>query len=302
MQNKIIILLSLLCIYCLTGCTTVVSTRGKALWVTNKVLTIGYRFEHGNAAGDDRKLTSFLHIGVPLWFDASGQMQSCLSFSPLLMASEKLYGLQFAPIAGTEQGKGVQCALIGGANSFDGLSLSPISLVYKGNCIQVGLLSTGGIGKGMGGTFGQISVVNLTGGRCPCFQLGLFNGGDMHFLNNKRNNFFQVGLWNSSRVFVFDEYQYKEIGDERKNGGDCIRLLSTKTQCGLVNVTDDYHTSDSIVTGNQLGIVNLGYRLTRNRHNFQCGLINYTDSDNANMIQVGLINIKNYRLMLFFNR
>ncbi|MBR4902054.1 MAG: hypothetical protein IKZ46_14045 [Victivallales bacterium] len=302
MQNKIIILLSLLCIYCLTGCTTVVSTRGKALWVTNKVLTIGYRFEHGNAAGDDRKLTSFLHIGVPLWFDASGQMQSCLSFSPLLMASEKLYGLQFAPIAGTEQGKGVQCALIGGANSFDGLSLSPISLVYKGNCIQVGLLSTGGIGKGMGGTFGQISVVNLTGGRCPCFQLGLFNGGDMHFLNNKRNNFFQVGLWNSSRVFVFDEYQYKEIGDERKNGGDCIRLLSTKTQCGLVNVTDDYHTSDSIVTGNQLGIVNLGYRLTRNRHNFQCGLINYTDSDNANLIQVGLVNIKNHRLMLFFNR
>ena len=302
MQNKIIILLSLLCIYCLTGCTTVVSTRGNALWVTNKVLTIGYQFDLEKADSNDSKLTSFLHIGVPLWIDALGQMQSNLSFSPILMASEQLYGLQVAPIAGVEQGKGVQCALIGTAKSFDGLSLSPISLVYKGNCIQVGLLSTGGIGKGMGGTFGQISVVNLTGGRCPCFQLGLFNGGDMHFLNNKRNNFFQVGLWNSSRVFVFDEYQYKEIGDERKNGGDCIRLLSTKTQCGLVNVTDDYHTSDSIVTGNQLGIVNLGYRLTRNRHNFQCGLINYTDSDNANMIQVGLVNIKNYRLMLFFNR
>ncbi len=302
MQNKIIILLSLLCIYCLTGCTTVVSTRAKALWVTNKVLTIGYQFDLEKADSDDSKLTSFLHIGVPLWIDSLEEMQSNLSFSPLLMASEQLYGLQIAPIAGVEQGKGVQCALIGTAKSFDGLSLSPISLVYKGNCVQVGLLSTGGIGRGMGGTFGQISVVNLTGGRCPCFQLGLFNGGDMHFLNNKRNNFFQVGLWNSSRVFVFDEYQYKEIGDERKNGGDCIRLLSTKTQCGLVNVTDDYHTSDSIVTGNQLGIVNLGYRLTRNRHNFQCGLINYTDSDNANMIQVGLINIKNYRLMLFFNR
>ena len=302
MQNKIIIFLSFFCIYCLTGCTTVVSTRGNALWVTNKVLTIGYQFDLEKADSDDSKLTSFLHIGVPLWIDSLEEMQSNLSFSPILMASEQLYGLQIAPIAGVEQGKGVQCALIGGANSFDGLSLSPISLVYKGNCVQVGLLSTGGIGRGMGGTFGQISVVNLTGGRCPCFQLGLFNGGDMHFLTDKRNYFCQVGLWNSSRVFVFDEHQYKEIGDERKNGGDSIRRLSTKTQCGLVNVTDDYHTSDSIVTGNQLGIVNLGYRLTRNRHNFQCGLINYSDSDNANMIQVGLINIKGHRLMLFFNR
>ena len=302
MQNKIIILLSLLCIYCLTWCTTVVSTRGNALWVTNKVLTIGYQFDLEKADSDDSKLTSFLHIGVPLWIDSLEEMQSNLSFSPILMASEQLYGLQIAPIAGVEQGKGVQCALIGTAKSFDGLSLSPISLVYKGNCVQVGLLSTGGIGRGMGGTFGQISVVNLTGGRCPCFQLGLFNGGDMHFFTDKRNYFCQVGLWNSSRVFVFDEHQYKEIGDERKNGGDSIRRLSTKTQCGLVNVTDDYHTSDSIVTGNQLGIVNLGYRLTRNRHNFQCGLINYSDSDNANMIQVGLINIKGHRLMIFFNR
>ena len=302
MQNKIIILLSIFCIYCLTGCTTVVSTKRNALWVTNKVLTIGCRFELEKAASDDSKLISFLHIGVPLWFDASGQMQSYLSFSPFLMASEKLYGLQIAPIAGIEQGKGVQCALIGGAKSFDGLLLSPISLVYKGNCIQVGLLSTGGIGRGMGGTFGQISIVNLTGGRCPCFQLGLFNGGDMHFPIDKRNNFCQVGLWNSSRVFVYDEHKYKEIGNERKNGEGSIRLLSTKTQCGLVNVTDDYHSSDSIVTDNQLGIVNLGYRLTSNRHNFQLGLINYSDSDNANMIQIGLINIKGHRLMLFFNK
>ena len=269
------------------------------MWVTNKVLTIGYQFDLAKADSDDRKLTSFLHIGVPLWIDALAQMQSNLSFSPILMASEQLYGLQVAPIAGVKQGKGVQCALIGTANSFDGLSLSPISLVYKGKCIQVGLLSTGGIGKGMGGTFGQISIVNLTGGRCPCFQLGLFNGGDMHFLIDKRNNFCQVGLWNSSRVFVFDEQQYREIDDERKNGENSIRLLSTKTQCGLVNVTDDYHTSDSMVTGNQLGIVNLGYRLTRNRHNFQCGLINYSDSDNANMTQVGLINIKAKSLCCF---
>lgn len=302
MQNKIIILLSLLCIYGLTGCTTVISTRRNALWVTNKLLTLGYRCELERATGDDGKLKSFLHIGVPLWIDVSGQMQSYLSFSTLLMASEQLYGLQIAPIAGIEQGKGVQCALIGCAKSFDGLLLSPISLVYKGNCIQVGLLSIGGIGRGIGGTFGQISVVNLTGGICPCLQLGLFNGGDMHFPIDKRNNFCQVGLWNSSRVFVIDEHQYKEIEEERKNGGGSIKLLSTKTQCGLVNVTDDYHSSDSIVADNQLGIINLGYRLTSNRHNFQCGLINYTDSDDANIIQIGLINIKKHRIMILFNK
>jgi hypothetical protein len=289
---KIIILLFLFCICMLTGCQTVSSTRRNALWVTNKVLTIGYRLELERAAGDDSKLKSLLHIGLPLWIDASGQMQSYLSFSPLLMSSENLYGLQIAPIAGIEQGKGMQCALIGGAKSFDGLALSPISFVFKGNCIQVGLLSMSGIGRGMGGISGQISVINLASGRCPSFQLGLINGGDMYFRLDKRNTFCQVGIWNDSRVF--DD-------DESMNGGSSIRLLSTMIQYGLVNVTDDYLSSASIVRSNQLGIVNLSYGPTSN-HNCQWGLINYSSSANDNTKQIGLINIKGYKCMFFFNK
>ena len=261
------------------------------MWVTNKVLTIGYRLELERAAGDDSKLKSLLHIGLPLWIDASGQMQSYLSFSPLLMSSENLYGLQIAPIAGIEQGKGMQCALIGGAKSFDGLALSPISFVFKGNCIQVGLLSMSGIGRGMGGISGQISVINLASGRCPSFQLGLINGGDMYFRLDKRNTFCQVGIWNDSRVF--DD-------DESMNGGSSIRLLSTMIQYGLVNVRDDYLSS--AVKGNQLGIVNLAYRPKSDLPEYQWGLINYSSSDNENIRQFGLINIKGHKFMLFFNK
>ena len=266
------------------------STRRNALWVTNKTLTIGYSLEFERATSDDSKLKSFLHIGFPLWIDATGQMQSYLSFSPLLMASEQLYGLQIAPIAGIEQGKGVQCALIGGAKSFDGLVLSPISLVNIGNCIQVGLLSMSGIGRGKGGISGQISVINLVSGRCPSFQLGLINGGDIYFRLDKRNTFCQVGIWNDSRVF--DD-------DESMNGGGSNRLLSTMIQCGLVNVRDDYFSS--AVKGNQLGIINLAYRPKSNLPEYQWGLINYS-SDNENIKQIGLINFKGKKFMFFYNK
>ncbi len=287
----------------LIGCSTVISTKWNTLCVTNKALTIGYRYETERPVNDDSKLTSFLHIGVPIWLDGSGQMQSYLSFSPLLMASETLCGLQIAPIAGIEQGKGMQCALFGTAKSFDGLLLSPISIVYEGNCLQVGLLAISGVmWRGLGTTLGQISVVNLAS-RCP-FQLGCYNGEDMHFHLDKNNNFCQVGFWNTNRVFEIDEHQNREIRDESKIEESENRLLSTMTQCGFVNKTESFLTlSSNDIIGNQLGLVNLAYRVGQcNGQNYQWGLINYSDSDNKNIMQIGLINIKGHRFMLLFNK
>ena len=84
------------------------------------------------------------------------------------------------------------------------------------------------------------------------------------------------------------------------NGGSSIRLLSTMIQYGLVNVRDDYLSS--AVKGNQLGIVNLAYRPKSDLPEYQWGLINYSSSDNENIRQFGLINIKGHKFMLFFNK
>lgn len=285
-----------LCLLFLTGCSTTTSARKNSLDLSNGCLTIGYRFDLERHANESAKLTSFMHLGVPLWIDAYGQNQACLSLSSLCITNQYLYGLQIAPIASIEHGKGLQCAFFGWADTFDGLLVSPISFAFHGDCLQVGLLSISGMLRGSTATFGQISIINFSG-IAPRFQAGLLNAGEARFSPTGPDRYFQVGFWNLSGTLILDE----EPGTK---GGNIVQLASY-TQCGFVNVTDGCSYSDSIkIAGNQFGFVNVtnGSTSQSQRRNLQCGLFNYLEFDDTRTMQVGLINKKGKRLQLFYNK
>ncbi len=284
-----------------TGCSITTSFQKKAIFTSNGIATIGYRFSLEKPFNGTPSLKSIFHLGVPIWIDMTGQVQSCISVSPVVMTDEYLYGVQIAPFSGIGKGKGLQCALVGLTVSMDGLLLAPVSFVERGHCVQVGLWTICSIGRGsVPPTSGQIALVNFAG-RSPHFQIGLYNNaGYQFFQDDLHYGFSQFGFWNIAEMHC-DSVQPGRRGrdGDRDDSGNPKNVLRS-SQCGFINVIyDSQISSERKGVGNQYGLLNLAYGISGSEAGFQCGIVNLSDDDNG-MVQIGLFNKKDDRWCLFF--
>ena len=283
-----------------TGCSITTSFQKKAVFASAGIATIGYRFSLEKPSNETPNLKSFFHFGVPFWIDMTGQVQSCVSVSPLVMIDEYLYGVQIAPFSGIGKGKGLQCALVGLTVSMDGLLLAPVSFVEHGHCVQVSLWAVSSIGRGSAPpTSGQIALVNFAR-RSPHFQIGLYNNaGTQFFQDDLSFGFLQFGFWNIAEMRCDIQPGRGGRDGDRDDSGNPKNALRS-SQCGFINVIYDSQASDERKgVGNQYGFLNLAHGISGSEAGFQCGIVNLSDDDNG-MVQIGLFNKKEDRWRLFF--
>ncbi len=328
MRFKTIILILTFALFA-TGCTTV-STKKKALFASNRLVTAGYAFYMEDSETDSCEnkeidesslYKSCLLLAVPGLVDADKSACYNIAVSPLFCGGshDVIQGVCVAPFAGWKRVNGVQVTLQGCAEKgygiqasgilgvtadWDGLMLAPVCLCMdQNNCVQVGFIALSSIFCGhqykSSPVLGQLSLVNFTLAKYSRkgfhWQVAGWNNYYSEIEQNGQCRLLQFGLCNMNWTEFYKEFWNGEMDEQQFKYSEQIQL-------GLWNWGGGDVVSKSVKV--QCGIMN---RL-KSRHGFmkggfclQLGLFNRSDfGEEDQTMQIGLVNRKCDKWQLFF--
>ena len=320
-----------------TGCTSV-SAKKDALFLSNRLCTVGYTFTSNQSGLDDegeelpwRK--SCLLLALPGWTDVSERTCYNIALSPLISFASAIQGIQLAPWAITkdlyglqaslvmagarnlngiqvalllsraEKGHGIQCAgLVCVSERWNGLAIAPLNIcLEKNSSIQIGLISL--VTRGFRGEYKPSPALG---------QLSLVNAT---FAEQPRRGFhWQGGLWNFYEVASTDwSGVWHDLIENKEEKGFLFQFgfvndasgRAAQMQLGVFNtIAGNVAPDESKI---QCGIVNCrnGSEFVENGFGLQFGLVNRSYVGNKNdkdrTVQIGLLNLKHDGWSLFLN-
>ena len=233
---KISLILSAVILFTICGYC---STKVGPFFISNKIISAGWRFHGFTDTNTELDPNSCLLIGIPLWHDWDTRITG-VAFAPLYFGVDKLNGVSLSCISLANEINGVQIGALGvGGGAVNGVSIAPFSFVASGNCVQIALIAHNGIGRSSGAVWGQIALwnnVDLSSGEAPGIQIGVVNSTRCQRSTGGMN--YQIGIVN-----------YESMENGSKN--------NRKFQFGLINIyaeENGFRESGSKIV--QVGIFN----------------------------------------------